>query len=200
MSLKEFSRASGLSERAISLILSGTTRKVRDGTYRKLAQGMGMTPGELDEHRKGSGLGGAAVRRGIPVINKVRGGLAHDFQDVGHLQYEWLPISTEVVGDPEAFACQVIGTSMEPDFREGDVVVFAPRAEVGQGDACFVQFNGDRRGENTFKRVYDLGDGRLELRPANLRDFVPEIVPAASVARVIRAVGVYHTMTWAPRR
>jgi len=112
--------------------------------------------------------------RGIPIINTTNGGPSSDRED------------------PDAFAVTLHGDSMEPDFHEGDVLVFAPAAEVADGDECFVGF---RTGEHTFKRVYDLGDGRLELRPLNTRRHRTQVVSTDSdtgVVRVVKLVGRYQ--------
>jgi phage repressor protein C with HTH and peptisase S24 domain len=104
-----------------------------------------------------------------------------------------------MVGDPDAFAVTLTGDSMESEFHEGDILVFAPSAEVEDGDACFVGF---RTGEHTFKCVYDLGGGRLELRPLNTRKHRTQIVSTESgtgVARVVKLVGRYQIWNWKRR-
>ena len=137
--------------------------------------------------------------RGIPIINSTNGGPPSETVDPGQDHYQRLPITPEIVGDPDAFAVTLHGDSMEPDFHEGDVLVFAPSAEVQDGDECFVGF---RTGEHTFKRVYDLGDGRLELRPLNTRRHRTQVVSTEAdtgVARVVKLVGRYQQWNWKKR-
>ena len=56
---------------------------------------------------------------------------------------------------------------MEPDYREGDIVVFSPNTLADSGDDCFVRFA--QTCETTFKRLY-LDDKRtLRLQPLNSR-------------------------------
>jgi SOS-response transcriptional repressor LexA len=45
---------------------------------------------------------------------------------------------------------------MEPEYGEGDVVVFSPAAPVTDGCDCFVRL--ERDGESTFKRVFFEGE------------------------------------------
>jgi hypothetical protein len=60
--------------------------------------------------------------------------------------------------DAQAFAARVVGDSMGPTYREGDVVVFSPAAAVTDGCDCFVRLEPDH--ETTFKRVFfEGGDG-----------------------------------------
>jgi len=71
-----------------------------------------------------------AAGRLVPVINKVSAGYPTDFND---LDYP-VGIADDYVRcpdmhDPNAFAVRVVGDSMEPKFREGDIVIFSPAAE-----------------------------------------------------------------------
>ena len=86
--------------------------------------------------------------------------------------------------DADAFAARVVGDSMEPDYREGDIVVFSPSRDVASGSDCFVRFEPDA--ETTFKRVFfEVGAGGAELiriQPLNPR------YPARTVPREVVAV------------
>jgi len=100
--------------------------------------------------------------------------------------------------DPDAFACRVVGDSMEPDYREGDIVVFSPLREIKSGMDCFARIEPDH--ESTFKRVYMERDGEgremIRLQPLNpryaarvlLREDVAGLFAAVSVTRELRAV------------
>jgi hypothetical protein len=52
--------------------------------------------------------------------------------------------------EPEPFACRVTDATMEPEFREGDVVWFHPTAKPWSGQACFVRL---ADGSQMFRRV-----------------------------------------------
>lgn len=69
----------------------------------------------------------------------------------------------------EAFALRVRGDSMEPEFRQGDIIVVDPLRKPRPGSFVVAQ---DAKGECTFKQYRDLGlDERgqsiYELRPLN---------------------------------
>src|SRR5206468_13123611 len=97
--------------------------------------------------------------RGIPLINKVAAGYPREFSDLDYpasIADEY--VACPDVSDPDAFAARVVGNSMEPEYREGDVVVFAPMLDTPPGCDCFIRL--ERDSETTFKRVYFEDDGR----------------------------------------
>ena len=102
----------------------------------------------------------------VPVINNVAAGYPHHFTDLDYppgVADEY--VRCPDVHDPQAFAAQVVGDSMEPDYREGDIVIFSPNLEFRSGDDCFVRF--EEAGETTFKRVYQDDQDTLRLQPLN---------------------------------
>lgn len=59
-----------------------------------------------------------------------------------------------LVPDPEAFSVVVEGDFMCPAYRAGDVVLFSPSAEVGDGDDAYVEWqNSSRKSHRRFRRV-----------------------------------------------
>ena len=127
-----------------------------------------------------------AAGRLVPVINKVAAGYPRDFND---LDYP-VGIADDYVRcpdmhDPNAFAVRVVGDSMEPKFREGDIVIFSPAAEVHNGDDCFVRFAMPH--ETTFKRVFFESDDKVRLQPRNEK-YSPTIVDGKRINGLYRAV------------
>ncbi len=89
----------------------------------------------------------------IPLINKVAAGYPREFTDLGYparAADEY--IRSPDIADPDAFACRVVGDSMMPDYREGDIVIFSPSRPVKSGMDCFARIEPDH--ETTFKRIY----------------------------------------------
>jgi len=102
----------------------------------------------------------------VPIINKVAAGYPHDFTDLDYppsVADEY--IRCPDVHDPQAFAARVVGDSMEPDYSEGDVVIFSPNTVAQPGDDCFVRL-GTAEG-TTFKRVYQDDPETIRLQPLN---------------------------------
>lgn len=157
----------------------------RSGALRKrLAQVM---PESDDAAQAGADRPGPAVCGRVPLINKVAAGYPSDFTDLDYparIADEYVP--SPVTDDPDAFAAVVCGDSMLPEYREGDVVVFSPLADVVSGCDCFVRLEPDH--ETTFKRVFfDEAEGEVRLQPLN-PDFAPSILPRERVAGAYRAV------------
>lgn len=132
-----------------------------------------------------------ALPREVPLINKVSAGYPREFTDLGYparVADEY--VRTPEIDDPDAFAARVVGESMLPDYREGDIVVFSPSRAVRSGMDCFARLEPDA--ETTFKRVYFEGDpGRelIRLQPLNPA-FAPRVLPRERVAGLYAAVSV----------
>lgn len=133
----------------------------------------------------------AALPLEIPLINRVAAGYPAGFTDLDYparVADEY--VRAPDVRDPDAFAARVVGDSMAPDYREGDIVVFSPAAPVRAGMDCFVRLEPDH--ESTFKRVYfeqDGGDGSIRLQPIN-NAYAPRTVPRERVAGLYAGVSV----------
>lgn len=131
----------------------------------------------------------------VPLINSVKAGYPAEFTDLGYparVADEY--VRTPDICDPDAFAARVVGDSMEPAYREGDIVVFSPSRAVKSGMDCFVRLEPDQ--ETTFKRVFfERQDGQevVRLQPLN-NVYPPRTVPREGVAGVYAAVSVTRTL------
>ena len=105
----------------------------------------------------------------VPIINWAPAGPPEDWTDldypVGHAD-EYFPILD--CDDPDAFGIKVLGSSMAPAYRLGDILIFFPSVPAESGHDCFVRFSSDcARGHGvTFKRVEQVED-MLLLIPLN---------------------------------
>ncbi len=134
----------------------------------------------------------------VPVINRISAGYPREFTDLDYPnRHADSHVSCPEVDDPDAFAARVCGDSMEPLYREGDIVIFSPQAQALHGDDCFVRL-GD--GESTFKRVFyedgppdDEGrrPGIVRLQPRN-ELYPPKAYPAEEVEAIYKAVYRYE--------
>ena len=132
----------------------------------------------------------------IPLINRVTAGYPGSFTDLGYparVADEY--VRAPDVHDPDAFAARVVGDSMEPAYREGDIVVFSPAREIQSGMDCFVRLEPDQ--ETTFKRVYfeNGSDGQemIRIQPIN-NAYGPMIVDREQVAGLYAGVSVTRTI------
>jgi len=124
--------------------------------------------------------------RQVPVINRVQAGYPRDFDDMDYpvgIADDY--VRCPDVHDPNAFAVRVVGDSMEPKFKEHDIVVFSPAAEVKNGDDCFVRFSMPH--ETTFKRVFFEKDKNIRLQPRNQK-YPPQIVEGKRINGIYRAI------------
>lgn len=139
---------------------------------------------------------GSALPHEVPVINSVTAGYPHDFGDLGYparVADEY--VRCPDLHDPDAFAARVVGDSMEPNYVEGDIVVFSPIRDAASGTDCFVRLEPDH--ESTFKRIYfetsEAGDELIRIQPINNR-YPPKIVPRERVAGLYRAVSLMRSV------
>jgi len=127
--------------------------------------------------------------RGIPLINRVAAGYPTEFTDLdfpARIADEY--VSCPDVTDPDAFAARVVGDSMQPDYREGDIVVFSPAMPTVSGSDCFVRL--ERDDQTTFKRVYFEEEGmKIRLQPLN-GAYPPKVVHREDVAGLYAAAYV----------
>ena len=125
----------------------------------------------------------------VPLINKVAAGYPADFTDLGYparFADEYVPCpGPPEASDPHAFAARVIGDSMRPDYRPGDVIVFSPQREPTDGSDCFARLLPDH--ESTFKRVFFEPDGQIRLQPLNPA-FPPRIEPPENIDGLYPAI------------
>lgn len=139
--------------------------------------------------------GTALLPRQVPLINAVAAGYPREFTDLGYpARASETYVRTLDVDDPDAFAARVVGDSMLPEYREGDIVVFSPNRQLKSGMDCFVRLERDH--ETTFKRVVlegEPGTERIRLVALNPtygervleREDVAFMCPAVSVTRVV---------------
>lgn len=73
--------------------------------------------------------------RNFPVIGFAQAGSDGYFDDAGYpAGGGWDEIPFPDVGDPHAYALEISGDSMEPVYRDGDLVIVSPQASVRRGD------------------------------------------------------------------
>ena len=71
----------------------------------------------------------------VPVIGLAQAGRAGFFDDAGYpVSAGWDTIDFPNIGDANAYALEICGDSMEPVYREGDIVIFSHNTAVLRGD------------------------------------------------------------------
>ena len=109
-------------------------------------------------------------RRGaarIPVLGYTQAGDRGYFDDAGYpVGTGWDEITFPDLNDPHAFALEVSGDSMEPVYREGDVIVVSPAAQIRRGDRVVLK---TKAGEVMAKQLVRQTAHRIELQSINPR-------------------------------
>ncbi len=98
----------------------------------------------------------------------------------------WDEVSLPEVGDPNAYALEISGDSMEPVFRDGDMVVVSPAAPIRRGDRVVVRTT---NGEVMAKQLARRSARRVELKSLN-----PE---HADYSFDLSEVSWLHRIVWA---
>lgn len=107
----------------------------------------------------------AVQAKRIPLIGFAQAGSDGFFDDGGYpVGGGWDEISMPDVGDPNAYALEISGDSMEPVFRDGDMVIVSPAAPIRRGDRVVVK---TRKGEVMAKQLVRQSARKVELASLN---------------------------------
>lgn len=93
-------------------------------------------------------------------------------------------IAFPAVDDPKAYALEISGESMAPVYRDGDLVVVSPAAEVRKGDRVVLK---TVSGEYIAKQVRRLARNRVVLDSLNPA-FPERIIPTTDIAWMHRII------------
>ena len=193
--------ASGLARRAglDPTTFNPSKRRMSDGRARwpsteSLAKVLNATGADLEAFTalvtgaralpNGAGRGG--IRR-VPLIGLAQAGGDGYFDDGGYpVGGSWDEVSLPEIGDPNAYALEIAGDSMEPVFREGDVVIVSPAAPIRRGDRVVVR---TRRGEVMAKQLQRRSARRVELLSLNPShpNYTFELTDVAWIHRILWA-------------
>jgi phage repressor protein C with HTH and peptisase S24 domain len=106
-----------------------------------------------------------SVSRRIPLIGFTQAGSDGYFDDGGYpVGGGWDEVALPEVGDPNAYALEISGDSMEPVYRDGDMVIVSPSAPIRRGDRVVLR---TLRGEVMTKQLSRRSARRIELRSLN---------------------------------
>jgi phage repressor protein C with HTH and peptisase S24 domain len=109
--------------------------------------------------------GGAAATKAVPLLGFAEAGAGGYFDDGGFPVGEgWDQIAFPAVSDDHAYALEVSGHSMEPAYRDGDVILVSPSAPIRRGDRVVVR---TRSGEVMAKELKRRTPSAIELSSLN---------------------------------
>ncbi len=166
--------ASGLARRAglDPTTFNKSKRTTREGKLRwpsteSVAKILAATNASLMEFVGYIGEGnGGGVFRNVPLIGFAQAGAAGYFDDAGYPSGTgWDEIPFPALGDPHAYALEISGDSMEPVYRDGDVIIVSPGANARRGDRVVIR---TKSGEVMVKQLRRRTAKQLELQSLNV--------------------------------
>jgi phage repressor protein C with HTH and peptisase S24 domain len=105
------------------------------------------------------------VTRGVPLLGFAEAGAGGYFDDGGFpAGTGWDEIAFPAVADEHAYALEVSGQSMEPAYRDGDVILISPAAPIRRGDRVVVK---TKAGEVMAKELKRQTAKSIELKSLN---------------------------------
>lgn len=151
----------------------------------KVLEATGASLADLVGHIEGPAA--AAPATTVPLIGFAQAGDRGFFDDAGYpVGGSWDEIPFPQILDDHAYALEVSGDSMEPLFRDGDIVIVSPAASVRRGDRVVVKTT---EGEVMVKQLVRQTAKRIELASLNPthsgRSFAAEEV--SWIARILWA-------------
>jgi phage repressor protein C with HTH and peptisase S24 domain len=124
-----------------------------------------------------------AAARPVPVIGFAQAGAGGYFDDGGFpVGSGWDEVAFPDVEDEHAYALEVSGSSMEPLYRKGDLIVISPAARLRPGDRVVVK---TRNGEVLAKELKKRNSKNVELRSLNPAH-KDRVLPASDVVWIAR--------------
>ena len=107
----------------------------------------------------------SGAAKAVPLIGFAEAGAGGYFDDGGFpVGKGWDEIAFPAVTDEHAYALEISGESMQPAYRDGDVIIVSPAAPVRRGDRVVVKTHD---GEVTAKELKRRTAKSIELRAFN---------------------------------
>src|SRR3954453_15504690 len=114
----------------------------------------------------------------VPLLGFAQAGAGGYFDDGGFPAGKgWDEVGLPSVNDEHAYALEISGDSMRPAYRDGDIIVVSPGAQVRKGDRVVVK---TRDGEVMVKELKRRTTKTLELQSLN-PNHVDRVLPASDV-------------------
>jgi phage repressor protein C with HTH and peptisase S24 domain len=121
----------------------------------------------------------------VPLLGLAQAGAGGYFTDGGFpVGKGWDEVGLPSVNDEHAYALEISGDSMRPAYRDGDIIVVSPGAQIRKGDRVVVK---TRDGEVMVKELKRRTARTLELQSLN-PSHVDRTLPAADVEWIARIV------------
>lgn len=198
LSQSELARRVGVTPQAIQQLEDG---KVRNPRYLiPLAEVLGVPPAGLGESGPAVASRPSVTespqiraetfgRKDLPVYASAQGG-AEGSMVVSYDPIEWRERPSILEGVPDAFAMYVVNDSMEPRYRQGDLLLVHPHRPVRSGnDVLCVKLSENKEHLAMIKQLVRANSKEVVLLQHNPRKEI--VVPRKEVAKLYRVMGAY---------
>jgi phage repressor protein C with HTH and peptisase S24 domain len=129
--------------------------------------------------------GAAGAMKPVPLLGFAEAGSGGYFDDGGFpAGAGWDEFAFPALNDEHAYALEISGQSMEPAYRDGDIIVVSPAAPVRRGDRVVVK---TKEGEVMVKELKRKTAKTIELQSLNA-EHADRTLAAADVAWIARIV------------
>lgn len=184
MSPSALARRSGLD----ATTFNKSKRKTEDGRLRwpsteSIAKMLQATGASLDEFVALISAQQPARKQTIPLIGLAQAGSGGFFDDAGFpAGIGWDEVNFPNIMDEHSYALEISGDSMQPLYRDGDIVIVSPSAPVRRGDRVVVR---TKDGEVLAKELKRRTARTIELKSLN-PDHEDRVLPVEEIAWIAR--------------
>jgi len=148
-----------------------------------IAKALAATATPIDVFVELINAGEGHATRAVPLLGFAEAGSGGYFDDGCYPVGEgWDQIAFPAVSDEHAYALEVSGQSMEPAYRDGDVILVSPSAPIRRGDRVVVR---TRDGEVMAKELKRRTAKSIELKSLNT-EHADRTLAAADVLWIAR--------------
>ena len=150
-----------------------------------IAKLLAATGAPLEEFMALLSRSGGTPTRSLPLIGFAEAGAGWFFDDGGFPAGSgWEEVSFPQLVDEQAYAIEISGDSMQPVYRDGDIVIVSPSSAVRKGDRVVVK---TVHGEVLVKELKRQTAKTIELRSFNTAH-PDRVISARDVAWMARVV------------
>jgi len=150
-----------------------------------IAKLLAATGAPLEEFMALLSRSGGTPTRSLPLIGFAEAGAGGFFDDGGFPAGSgWEEVSFPQLVDEQAYAIEISGDSMQPVYRDGDIVIVSPSSAVRKGDRVVVK---TVHGEVLVKELKRQTAKTIELRSFNTAH-PDRVISARDVAWMARVV------------
>ena len=180
MTQEEVARLAGTSRQNICRYEMGVIKNIPDDKLKAIADALRVTPAYLRGYEDNAPAVTDDVIQ-LPIIGDVAAGFDHLMTQAWEGETVEIPRSY-LRGRPASdyFALRVEGTSMYPDYQDGDIVIVLRQATLNNsGDIGVIRYEGDKA---TLKKVeFVYGEDWMLLIPLNTNGHSPELIKNAAL-------------------